>query len=293
MQKYLKSFYMPVFSPTFNPAKTCFLSGFLVKKNYKNMEWYHLLLVVLIGLFAGFMNTLAGGGSLLSLPLLIFLGLPANVANGTNRIAILLQNVVGVASFKQQKVLDQKTGFYLGIPAFIGAFIGAQLASDIDEILLKYIIAGILVMMFFLVILKPNKWLKGDDRAKEKPGVLKMIIFFFIGIYGGFIQAGVGFFLLAGLVLGAGFDLVKANALKVFIVLIYTPIALVVFMYNGHVDYVVGLILAIGNMAGAYIGSRMAVKKGSAFVQYVLLFALGAMAAKLFGLFDYLYNLVS
>jgi uncharacterized membrane protein YfcA len=257
------------------------------------MEWYHLLLVVLIGLFAGFMNTLAGGGSLLSLPLLIFLGLPANVANGTNRIAILLQNVVGVASFKQQKVLDQKTGFYLGIPAFIGAFIGAQLASDIDEILLKYIIAGILVMMFFLVILKPNKWLKGDDRAKEKPGVLKMIIFFFIGIYGGFIQAGVGFFLLAGLVLGAGFDLVKANALKVFIVLIYTPIALVVFMYNGHVDYVVGLILAIGNMAGAYIGSRMAVKKGSAFVQYVLLFALGAMAAKLFGLFDYLYNLVS
>jgi uncharacterized protein len=252
------------------------------------MEWYHLLLVVLIGLFAGFINTLAGGGSLLSLPLLIFLGLPANVANGTNRIAILLQNVVGVASFKQQKVLDQKTGLYLGVPAFIGAFIGAQLASDIDERIFEYIIAGILIMMFFLIIVKPNKWLKGDDKAKEKPCVLKMIVFFFIGMYGGFIQAGVGFFLLAGLVLSAGFDLVKANALKVFIVLIYTPIALVVFMYNGQVDYLMGFTLAIGNMLGAFIASRMAVEKGAAFVRYILLFALLAMAAKLFGLLDFL-----
>jgi len=252
------------------------------------MEWYNLLLVVFIGVFAGFMNTLAGGGSLLSLPLLIFLGLPANVANGTNRIAILLQNVVGVASFKQQKVLDQKTGFLLGLPAVIGAFIGAQLAVDLDEQLFEYIIAGILIMMFFLVIFKPDKWLTGDDLTNEKPGTLKMAIFFFIGIYGGFIQAGVGFFLLAGLVLGAGFNLVKANALKVFIVLLYTPIALVVFMYNNQVDYTAGLILAIGNMTGAYIASRLAVKKGAKFVRYILLFALMAMAAKLFGVFDYL-----
>ncbi len=221
-------------------------------------------------------------------PLLIFLGLPANVANGTNRIAILLQNVVGVASFKQQKVLDQKIGFQLGLPAAIGAFIGALLAADLDEQLLEYIIAGVLIMMFFLVIFKPDKWLKGDDSVNEKPGILKMIIFFFIGVYGGFIQAGVGFFLLAGLVLGAGFDLVKANALKVFIVLLYTPIALAVFMYNGQVDYMVGFTLAIGNMLGAYIASRLAVKKGAKFVRYILLFALIAMAAKLFGLFDFL-----
>ena len=185
--------------------------------------------------------------------------------------------------------MDQKTGIYLGIPAFIGAFIGALFASNIDKKILEYIIAGILIMMFFLVILKPNKWLKGDDKAKEKPGILKMIIFFFIGIYGGFIQAGVGFFLLAGLVLGAGFDLVKANALKVFIVLIYTPIALVVFIYNGHVDYLVGFTLAIGNMTGAYIASKLAVKKGAKFVRYILLFALIAMAAKLFGLFNFLH----
>ena len=252
------------------------------------MEWYILLLVILIGVFAGFMNTLAGGGSLLSLPLLIFLGLPANVANGTNRIAILLQNMVGVASFKQQKVLDQKTGFLLGLPAVIGSFIGAWLAVDINEQVLEFIIAGILIMMFFLVIFKPDKWLKGDDNAQEKPGILKMIIFFFIGMYGGFIQAGVGFFLLAGLVLGAGFDLVKANALKVFVVLLYTPVALIVFMYNNQVDYTVGLTLAVGNMAGAYIASRLAVKKGAKFVRYILLFALVAMAAKLFGIFDFL-----
>jgi len=252
------------------------------------MEWYYYLLIIAIGVVAGFLNTMAGGGSLISLPLLIFLGLPANMANGTNRIAILLQNVVGAGSFKQQKILDFKIGFQLGLPAVIGSFIGAMLAVDINEDLMRKIIAGVLVMMFFMIIYKPEKWLKGDDKAKSKPGLLKMIVFFFIGMYGGFIQAGVGFFLLAGLVLGAGYDLVKANALKVFIVLLYTPIALVVFMYNNQVDYAAGLILAVGNMIGAFIAARMAVQKGAKFIRIILLVTLIVTAAKLFGLFDYI-----
>lgn len=253
------------------------------------MEWYYYLLIVAIGIVAGFLNTLAGGGSLISLPFLIFLGLPANVANGTNRIAILLQNIVGVSSFKQQKVLDQRAGLQLGLPAIVGSFLGAMLAVDIDEQLMRKIIAGILIMMFFMIIYKPEKWLKGDDGIKSKPGILKMIIFFFIGMYGGFIQAGVGFFLLAGLVLGAGYDLVRANALKVFIVLLYTPIALIVFIYNDQVDFVAGLILAVGNMIGAFVASRMAVKKGSKFIRIILLLTLIFTAAKLFGLFNFIF----
>ncbi|RME71099.1 MAG: sulfite exporter TauE/SafE family protein, partial [Chloroflexi bacterium] len=85
------------------------------------MEWYIYLAIIAAGFVAGFINTLAGSGSLVTLPLLIFAGLPANVANGTNRVAILLQNVVGVSSFRQQKVLDWRGGLKLALPAIIGS----------------------------------------------------------------------------------------------------------------------------------------------------------------------------
>ncbi len=249
------------------------------------MDFLDIILIVGIGFFAGFINTLAGSGSLLTLPLLIFMGLPANVANGTNRIAILLQNVVGVSSFKQQKVFHFKEGIWLALPAVIGSIIGAGLAVDIDEVMMKNIIGGLLIFMFFFILMKPNRWLKESDIVQSKPGVLQIIIFFFIGMYGGFIQAGVGFFLLAGLVLGAGFDLVKANAVKVFIVLIYTAFALIVFILNEQVNYTVGLVLAVGNMAGAFVAARYAVRLGARFVRYILLITLIVASAKMFGLF--------
>lgn len=253
------------------------------------MELDILLIIAVIGVgfVAGFINTLAGSGSLLTLPLLMFLGLPANVANGTNRIAILLQNVVGVSSFKQKKVLNMKQGLWLGIPAVLGSFVGAQIAISMNEEIMRKTIGGLLVIMFFLIIYKPDKWIKGQaGQVEEKPGVLKMIIFFFIGLYGGFIQAGVGFFLLAGLVLGAGMDLVRANALKVFIVLLYTPIALLIFMLNDQVDYKLGLTLAVGNMLGAFVGARATISWGPKFVRYVLLIAILVSSIKLLGVID-------
>ncbi len=245
-----------------------------------------ILAVITAGFFAGFINTIAGSGSLISLPLLMFLGLDATVANGTNRIAILLQNIVGVASFKKQKVLDTKAGFKLAIPTIIGSFLGAMLAVDLDEKIMHNVIAGLLIAMFFLLIFKPTAWIKGQAGiVEQKTSVLQIIIFFFIGIYGGFIQAGVGMFMLAGLVLGAGFDLVKANAIKVFIILLYTPLALAVFMYNNQINYEIGLILAVGNMGGAYIASKFAVSWGAKFIRYVLLVVILGASLKLFGLF--------
>ena len=115
---------------------------------------------------------------------------------------------------------------------------------------------------------------------------MQVVIFFFIGIYGGFIQAGVGFFLLAGLVLGAGFDLVRANAIKVLIVLLYTPFALFLFLYHSQVDFKIGLFLAIGNMLGAYVASKWAIKWGNKFIWYVLLISLLGSALKFTGFFD-------
>ena len=253
------------------------------------MEWYLILAVIGVGIIAGFINTVAGSGSLLTLPLLMFLGLPANVANGTNRIGILLHNIVGAVTFRQHKMLNFREGLRIGIPATFGSLIGAQVAINLNEAVMTKTIGGLLVIMFFLILLNPDRWIKSREGHPPVSRWIQIIIFFLIGIYGGFIQAGVGFFLLAGLVLGAGFDLVKANALKVFIVLLYTPFALLIFIFNDQVNYKLGLILAVGNMIGAFLGAKYAVKVGARAVSYFVLVALALASLQLFGVFDLIF----
>jgi len=248
------------------------------------MEWYLYPAVVAAGFAAGFINTLAGSGSLITLPLLIFCGLPANVANGTNRVAILLQNVVGVSSFRQQRMLSFRRGLILAAPAALGAILGAQIAADLDEQLMRQVVGGLMVIMLVVVIMRPRRWLEVRESAEgERTTLLQLLTFFAIGVYGGFIQAGVGIFLLAGLVLSAGFDLVRANAVKVLIVLAFTVFALAVFVYNDQVNWLVGLVLAAGNMLGAWVASRMAVKRGAKFVRYLLIGVLVVSAVLLLG----------
>jgi uncharacterized membrane protein YfcA len=258
------------------------------------MEWYFLYpLVILAGFIAGFINTLAGSGSLVTLPLLIFMGLPANVANGTNRIAILLQNVVGVSSFRKNDALDLHGMLWLGIPAAIGSVIGAQIAVNLDEKLMQTTIGIIMVVMLFVILLRPKRWLQGTlTKLDGRPTVLQFIVFFFIGIYGGFIQAGVGIFLLAGLVLAVGYDLVRANAVKVGIVLFFTVFALAIFIKNGQVNFLVGFILAIGNMLGAWVGARVAVEKGAEWVRRLLILVIIVSASNLLGLFDWIGSII-
>ena len=254
------------------------------------MEWYLILAVIGVGFIAGFINTLAGSGSLLTLPMLMFLGLPANVANGTNRIAIFLQNVVGVGSFRQQKMLNARMGLWLALPAVVGSLLGAQIAIELNEAVMERVIGILLIVMFFLILYKPAQWVKDQaGHVKSKPSLLQFFIFFMIGIYGGFIQAGVGIFLLAGLVLGAGFDVVKANAIKLLIILIYTPFALAIFFMNDQVNWKIGLILALGNMLGAFVASRFAISWGAKYVRYILLVVIFGSALKLLGIFNFIF----
>jgi len=256
------------------------------------MEWYMYLIISVAGFIAGFINVLAGSGSLITLPLLMFVGLPANVANGTNRIAILLQNVIGVSTFKQQKLIQTNDGIKLIIPSVLGAVIGANLAINLNEYLMKMAIAFLMFVMFFIILLKPDKWVKEQvGLINKKLSVFQYIVFFFIGLYGGFIQAGVGFFLLSGLVLSVGYDLLRANAMKLLIVLAYTPFALAVFMYNDQIDYPLGFTLAIGNMLGAFIASRYASKIGNKIIRYILLVIILLSALKLLNFYTYIYNL--
>ncbi len=245
------------------------------------IEWHTYIIVVLVGIVAGIINTLAAGGSLLTLPVLMAFGLPPNMANGTNRIAIFLQNVVGVSSFHKEKIMDFPSGFRVGIPAAIGAIAGAFIAVNLNDKVMKLAIAGVMILVFILMLLKPNRWINSHEEYPPIPYWVQVIVFFFVGVYGGFIQAGVGFFLLTSLVLASGFELVKANSLKLFIILLYTPIALLIFFLNGDVHIWMGLVLAAGNMTGAWLGTKIAVKWGAVFIRYVVLVAIVIAAAKL------------
>ena len=257
------------------------------------MTLFEISLLIIAGLLVGFINTLAGGGSIISLSVLMMLGLPAPVANGTNRIAIAIQNLVAVSSFKQQKVLDAKKGIWLAIPAVVGSVIGAMIAVDINEEVFEKAIAVIMIIMLVFIIYKPQNWIKERTRLVEKKvNFWQVLIFFFIGIYGGFIQMGVGYFLLAGIVLGVGYDLVKANAIKVLIVLLYSPFAIFVFFMNDQINWAYGLIMTVGNVAGALIASRMAVKKGAKFVRWVIVVVILLTAIHLFNIVN-LKELVS
>lgn len=252
------------------------------------MSWPEIVVLIVSGILVGFINTLAGGGTIISLCLLIFLGLPAGVANGTNRIAVIFQNLIAVISFRKQKILDLKKGLLLSLPTAAGSIVGAFVATELSNNLLEKCIALVMVMMLFFLLYKPARWIKGKSELQTKKiSWFQVVIYLLIGFYGGFIHMGVGFFLLAGLVLSSGYDLVHANAIKNLIVLVYSPFALVVFILNDQVDYKIGLILSIGNIVGAYLASRFAVKWGANFVRWVLVIFIIVSVLQLFGLIDF------
>jgi len=255
------------------------------------MEILNVGLILVTGVAAGFMNTLGGGGSLLTLPMLIFLGLPAAVANGTNRIALIVQNIVGVSNFRRKGFFYPKLGITLAIPAVFGSFFGARLAISIPEELFQKILAVIMIVVMILILTRPEKRflkeIEGENLSTVRL-VVSIFVFFGVGLYGGFINAGVGFVIIVALTLITGMSLVKINSLKLFIVLIYIFSSFIVFLVHGKVDWILGLTLAIGNALGAYLGSNFAVSKGDKWIRVFIVIAILSMSAKLLGLFNFL-----
>ena len=246
------------------------------------MDFLEILLILGVGLVAGSINTLAGGGSLISLPVLIFLGLPSAVANATNRVAIFSQNVFGVAGFKSKGIGEFRYSLILGISALFGAIVGAKLAVDIRGDLFNKILAVVMIIVVLLTISGKAKPRHIDgENTSLKSKVIGVISFFFVGIYGGFIQAGVGFIIIGVLTAVHGFNLVKINSMKMFIVLIYTISALAVFIIEGKVNWLYGGVLAVGNSTGAWFASRWSVKKGDKVIKIFLVITVVALAIKL------------
>lgn len=244
-------------------------------------SWTYLLLVAL-GFLAGFLNTVAGGGTLLTLPILIFMGLPAPLAQGTNRVAILLQTFTAVRGFKSKGVSTYPLSLYVGIASLIGSIIGAYLALDFDGKAFNRMLAVVMIMVLFLTIFNPNKNLKDvTEKLTGKPLVISLIVFFFLGIYGGLINAGIGFLMLIALPYINGMNLLRSNATKVFVAFVYTIGAVAVFAFNDKIDYGLAAVLSIGNVSGAWFGSRWSVKKDEKVIKMFLIVTVTALAIKL------------
>jgi uncharacterized protein len=252
------------------------------------MTWIEIVVLIVAGIVVGFINTLSGGGSVISLSLLLLLGLPANSANGTNRLSIFFQTFSSVSSFTRQRMFDSMRPVWLGIPATAGAILGALLTTTLDEKVIEIAMCVSMVFMVFFLFYKPDKWLKENAELLKRPlTVWQLLIFFIVGFYGGFIQVGVGYFLLMALVLGVGYDLVKANAVKNLIVFFYAIFALLVFMFMHEVRYMIGLILSIGSVIGALIASHFAVKKGAPFIRAVIILSVVLTVLQVSGLVNF------
>ena len=233
---------------------------------------FESILLVLVGFFAGIINTLAGGGSLFTLPVLIFLGLPPAIANGTNRIAIVVQSLGGALGYRSKGVHTFPFPIYLGISASIGAVIGAQIALKVDGALFNRILAAIMLIVVFLILIRRNSLILNlPERLKGKYLIYSILGFFVIGIYGGFINAGIGIVIMLFLNRLNRLSLVKTNATKVLVVMIYSTVALALFTYNDAVNWKLGSLMALGTLFGAWWASRWSVKKGDRVIRVAML----------------------
>ena len=246
------------------------------------MELTDAIIIIAAGIVAGFLNVVAGGGSLITLPLLIFLGLPSAVANATNRIGIIGQNIFAVAGFRSKGVSTWPYSLYLGISAMLGAIIGARIAVDIEDQLFNRILSLIMVVVAIMIIVRPlKKSGEQEERLGRKHQIIGILSFFGVGIYGGFIQAGVGFIMIPLLTSINRFSLVKTNSTKVFVALTYSLAALAVFILEDVLNWAIGLTLAVGNAIGGWIGSRWSVAKGDVWIRRVLIVTILVLSIKL------------
>jgi len=231
-----------------------------------------ILLLALTGFLAGGINTLAGGGSNLTLPALMMLGLPADTANATNRIAVLMQCVVGVAGFDKHQSLDRPAILPILIPNLIGGSIGALAAALMPNLYLKPVLLITILSMTLIILVKPAVIAPEPGTPTLSPTEHRGAWWglFAAGVYGGFVQAGVGFILLAALSGGLRYDLVRANALKMTCALAFTLIALLIFIAFGQVDWLPGLVLACGTMAGAHLAVKVAIRASQNSIKWFL-----------------------
>jgi uncharacterized membrane protein YfcA len=250
----------------------------------KHVDIWNALGLVLAGLVAGIINTLAGGGSLLSVPLLVALGLPGDVANGTNRVGILAQSVIAAWRFRSEGVSGLSGALPVLAPVAVGALVGAIVISMLPAAAFEQLFGAVMLLLLWPTL--KGGWGTADPAPRPWPPLVRSAVFFAIGIYGGAIQAGVGLILVLALA-RSGLDLVRANAIKVVVVGAFTAVAVPVFIVQQQVAWVPALALVIGFSAGGALGARIGVRGGERVIKPILAVAVVVLALRMLGLLDF------
>ena len=259
------------------------------------MDWWIIVVGFFGGLVAGGMNTLAGFGSIITLSILMeLIGLPANVANGTNRLNTVFAGITSTLTFYKNGKLNASKGKWYLITTCIGAMIGVYLALIVSNEQFKIIFKYLIVILFFVLLLNPKKLLREYTEDYDLPLYILIPVFLVIGIYGGFIQMGMGVVFIVSIVLLGRYNLVEGNALKSFIVLAYSIIALLIFWWNGLVDIKAGIAITLGQMLGGWLTAKFASEneKANLWAYRVLLSIIILVISYYFGIFDFLSSLL-
>lgn len=258
------------------------------------MDWHIAVVLLISGTLVGIINTLAGGGSIITMTMFMAFGLPINIANGTNRIAVLMQNLSATLTFIRKKAFNINHGLRLSIPMILGNIIGALVASDIDEWVFKICFGVILVVIMIYLLIDHRLKVKEGHRIEIKP--LHYFLFFLIGFYGGYIYIGLGYLILTIALWLMRMDMVTANAIKGFMILLATPFSLAVFMIMGNVDYTFGIVHGVGNIIGSFLASHYMANWGKGFIKIFMAIIVAICFADLMGwlsLHDFFYALLS
>jgi uncharacterized membrane protein YfcA len=242
------------------------------------VEWYNYGLVFLAGAAGGIVNAISAAGSLITLPALQLAGLPPQIANATNRIGILTQNAAALVGFQKQGVAFRKEAVYMALATLPGGIIGAYFSIKIPEQLFNQILSVVLLIFLAMLIFFPIK-VQDEEEKNDRVTPLSYILYFFSGMYGGFIQAGTGFLLMATTIYVNRFGLIKTNYFKVMAMLTYTIGAFAMFCWKAEINWVAGLILAAGNMVGAYFSSQYSVRAGEKWIRKAIIVVVCLMAA--------------
>jgi hypothetical protein len=232
----------------------------------------HVAILIVAGVAAGFVNTLAGGGAVIAVPALMLLGLPGDVANATNRVAVVVQSLTGAIGFARGGKLDRAAAIEVVPVTVCGALAGAYVATILPNRIFEPLLIVTMIAIAVLLMLRPGtiaptpggtpKALRGQPWA-----ILGLLA---AGFWGGFMQAGVGIILL---VIFGGllrYDLIRGNAIKVAVVMIFSTVALIVFIIRAKIVWIPGLILTAGTVAGATIAVKFALSRSERAVRLVV-----------------------
>lgn len=228
-------------------------------------------ILIISGIIVGFINTLSAGGTAISIALYLALGLPPSEANATNRIGVLLQSSFAATMFVRKGYLRQINILPSVVFAMLGALIGSILSLVLPGIVFSYAMGVSLLVMIYFLFSSPKAFKEDKpEKMNRKRGIAHHIIFLLIGIYGGFVQVGTGFFLMAAGTMVLGCNIVRTNAVKSFVMTLYTIVAIIIFMQHGSINWQYGLLHSAGTLVGSYIATRLAFKKGAGFIRWIV-----------------------